>query len=357
MRPASFCVFAQDPQPIMVIVQKKMARAMECTVNITGKLPFRVFVFGLLLAALPGRSWGKIPVLLSTDVGNEIDDQWAIAYMLVNPAFDVQGIVSAHAPSLPAPSAHATYEVLVDEVERRLGMVNHPPLLEGSSLPLADLKTPRMNRGVEFILETSRRFNAENRLTVLTIGAATDVASAILADPSLVQRIRVVAMGFRNLSDGGNEYNVQNDPRAWQVILNSDVPVVIGSGDVCQKDLALGFEQAKKLISSHGAVGAWLWDEYQAWYFRFVKPLRQDDFSKPWVIWDTIVLAYTQGMTTQKSIPRPRLADNLAFQQTGTAKTIVWITGVDSHKMWADFLEKLDAYETTHAVGQTSCAN
>ena len=144
---------------------------------------------------------------------------------------------------------------------------------------------------------------------LLTIGAATDVASAILEDPSIVDRIGIVAMGFRNLTEGGKEYNVENDPKAWQVILDSDVPVTIGSGDVCQKDLALSFDAAKKLINGHGPVGAWLWDEYQAWYFRFVKPLRVDDFSKPWVIWDIVVMAYEEGMTTQKTIPRPRLAD------------------------------------------------
>lgn len=294
----------------------------------------------------------KTAVILSTDVGNEIDDQWAITYMLVNPAFDVRGIVSAHAPSLPAPSAHATYEVLKDVVEHRLGMTTHPPLFEGSSLPLTDKKTPRPNSGVDFILQTSKQFSRANRLVVLTIGAATDVASAILEDPSVTERIAVVAMGFRDLQQAGQEYNVQNDPKAWQVILDSDVPVTIGSGEVCQRDLALSFDAAKKLISGHGPVGAWLWDEYQAWYFRFVKPLRVDDFSKPWVIWDTIVLAYEQGMTEQKTIPRPRLADDLSFEQIKTEKTITWVTRVDSGRMWPDFLAKLDEYERTHAIAR-----
>ena len=316
----------------------------------------KLTVRALLLAAFAAAGAASLPaktsVILSTDVGNEIDDQWAITYMLVNADFDVLAIVSAHAPSLPAPSAHATYEILKDVVEHRLGMSTHPPLFEGSSLPLQDRKTPRPNSGVDFILESSRRFSPNNRLVVLTIGAATDVASAILTDPSLTERISVVAMGFRNLTEGGKEYNVENDPRAWQVILDSDVPVAVGSGDVCQRDLALSFEGAKKLISGHGSVGAWLWDQYQAWYFRFVKPLRVDDFSKPWVIWDTVVLAYELGMTTQNTIPRPRLADNLSFEQVKTDKKITWITSIDSSRMWPDFLAKLDAYERTHAIEQ-----
>jgi hypothetical protein len=38
----------------------------------------------------------RIPVVLSTDVGNEIDDQWAITYLLLQPRFDVLGVMSAH---------------------------------------------------------------------------------------------------------------------------------------------------------------------------------------------------------------------------------------------------------------------
>jgi purine nucleosidase len=333
-------------------VQNKIANPRECTVNTTGKVSSRVSLLILLALAAVGLCWGKSgsSVILSTDVGNEIDDQWAITYMLLNSSFDVLGIISAHAPSLPAPSAHATYLVLKDVVERRLAMADHPPLFEGSSLPLADRKTPRPSSGVDFILESSKTYTKDHRLVILTIGAATDVASAILEDPTIVDRIRVVAMGFRNLTAGGKEYNVENDPKAWQVILDSDVPVTIGSGDVCQRDLALSFDGAKKLISGHGPVGAWLWEEYQAWYFRFVKPLRVDDFSKPWVIWDTIVLAYELGMTKQDTIPRLRLADNLSFEQLKTDKTITWITEVDSARMWADFITRLDQYQRSHAV-------
>ena len=298
---------------------------------------------------------GKKPVILSTDVGNEIDDQWAITYMLLSPVFEVKGIVSAHGPSLPAPSAHSTYKVLVDVVEHRLGMLTHPPLFEGSSLPLANNTSPRGNAAVDFIVETSKGYSANNRLTVLTIGAATDVASALLQDPLIANRISVVAMGFKSLTEGGKEFNIENDPRAWQVILNSDAPVTIGSADVCQRDLAMSFDHAKELVSRRGEIGAWLWDEYQSWYYRNVKPWRKEDFSKPWVIWDTVVMAYEQGLTTQKDLPRPKLESDLSFGSGSSGKTMTWITGVDSKRMWDDFAAKVDGYQRTHAVPLTPC--
>ncbi len=295
-------------------------------------------------------SAAQIPIILSTDVGNEIDDQWAVLYLLANPQFDVMGMVSAHAPTLPPPSAHYTYRVLVDEVENHMDLESHPPLFEGSSLPLADTRSPRGNAGVDFIVGASRAFSKDGRLDVLTIGAATDVASAILEDPGIVDRIRIVAMGFNRWPDGGDEFNVANDPRAWQVILNSDVPVVIGSGDVCRTYLALTPAQAKALVADHGPLGTWLWDEYQDWYYRNVKPLRADDLSKPWIIWDIITAAYVEGLASGESKPRPRLRDDMVFEHPVTGENITWITSVDSKRLWADFVVRLDDFTRTHAV-------
>lgn len=293
----------------------------------------------------------KIPVVLSTDVGNEIDDQWAITYLLLQPRFHVLGVMSAHAPSLTAPAGHTSYRILLDVVENRLGMTTHPPLIEGGSVPLENDKTPQPSPAVRFLIETSKRFSRDDRLTVFMIGAATDVASAILTDPTITDRIRVIQMGFTD-ERGGEEFNIANDVHAVQAILNSKVPLVIGPGNVCRASLSLTLEQARVMLANRGAIGAWLWEEYQAWYFRFVKPLRVNDFSKPWIIWDDIALAYALGMTQQHDLPRPKLRDNFSFEQVKTDQVVTWITDVDEQRMWADFLGLVDKYQRTQRTGR-----
>lgn len=311
----------------------------------------------LALAVIAGAATAsaKTPVILSTDVGNEIDDQWAVAYMLANAqTFDVLAIISSHAPSLPDPSAHYTYLVLKNEVENRMGMAVHPPLFEGSSIPLTDSRTPIGNAGVKFIIDASKNFSSDNRLTILTIGAATDVASAIIEDPAITSRIRVVAMAFTSWPDGGNEYNVANDVKAWQVIMDSNVPLVIGPGDVCRRDLSMSLDEARSLVGNRGPVGEWLYAEFAMWYFREVKPLRQDDFSKKWVIWDTITLAFIEGLTAQETHPRPVLTDAMQFAPGRNGRNITWITSVNSKAMWKDFAEKLDVYQRMHRIPEFS---
>ena len=97
-------------------------------------------------------------------------------------------------------------------------------------------------------------------------------------------------------------------------------------------------------MADRGPVGQWLFKEFQAWYYRFVKPRRIDDFSKPWVIWDNITLAYVLGMTTHETYARPKLKDDMNFEHIETDRTIDWITDVDERRMWDDFIGNLGAY-------------
>ncbi len=304
-----------------------------------------------LLLAVSTLAQQKIPVVLSTDVGNEVDDQWAIAYVLLSPKFDVKGILSAHAPSISPPAGQVSLGILREVVERRLGMHTHPPLLAGADEPLIDTRTPRQSPAVDFLIRASQGYNEANRLQVLNIGAITDVASAILKDPSITRRIRVLNMGFNDWQKGGNEFNIANDPKAMQVVLDSDVPLVTGAGDVCRRDLALKLDEAKRMMAGRGPIGDWLWTEFLAWYYRHVKPLRKDDFSKPWMIWDDIVVAHLLGMTESVEHPRPKLGDDMIFQHLPqNERKITWITRVDSKRMWADFLALVDDYQLRHSI-------
>jgi inosine-uridine nucleoside N-ribohydrolase len=301
--------------------------------------PFLAGFAMLFLAVAPAAA--KIPIILPTDVGNEIDDQWAIVYMLTNPEFEVLGIISGHAPSLTPLAAHTTYLCLLDVVETRLRIASHPPLFEGSSLPLQDLQTPRMNAGVDFIIEASKAFSEENRLNIATIGAVTDAASAILKDPAVSDRIRIVDMGFNGWPKGGDFFNIANDVKAMQVIMNSNVPLVVGPGDVCRADLSLNLDQAKNIVAGRGPVGDWLWQEYQAWYYRRVKPLRVNDFSQSWVIWrrfqgfENALECNHAGIIPPNALSRENTRSALARSLVSEAKNGVGeglIGDVDQHR-------------------------
>ena len=74
----------------------------------------------------------------------------------------------------------------------------------GSTRPLADAKTPSPPEASTDSLAESKGFIRDKRLTVVMIGPATDVASALLIDPTIADRIAVVAMAFDDWDRGGD---------------------------------------------------------------------------------------------------------------------------------------------------------
>ena len=187
-----------------------------------------VYLAALCVAAAGGMAAQPRPVLLTTDCGADMDDQWALAHLITAPEFDVRAVVTTHTGKNAdlAPPAAETSSKNARDVIAHIPGGKRPEVMPGSSVPL-NSRTPLPNKGVERILSESRAFSRDRRLTVLVIGAATDTASALLTDKTLADRIEIIAMGFKSWAEGGTEYNIQNDPLAWQVILDSGVPVTL----------------------------------------------------------------------------------------------------------------------------------
>ncbi len=284
-----------------------------------------------------------VAVVLTTDCGVEMDDQWALAHLLLSREPSLRAVVTAHASSIgfsSAASARKATEVIARVLPA--GGPPPPPVVPGSDSPLRGPTTPRESPGVDTLLELSRGFSSSRRLLILATGAGTDVASAILRDPSIVNRVSVVAMGFDDWPGGGDGFNVKNDPLAWRIILDSDVPVVIASGSVAKRGLRLTRAQAGALMRSHGPVGEYLYSVFDDWLTR--QPALVARFVGPetWVVWDEAVVAYALGMARGHEVPRPRLQSDLSFAHAETARQITWLTEIDTERVWLDLTKKID---------------
>lgn len=282
-------------------------------------------------------------VVLTTDCGADVDDQWVVTHLAVAPEVVLRGIVTTHAPNLPAPAAEASARAVREVFDHLpLACAPHPPVFAGSSVPLDADGQARNNPGVQFLREAARGFSAKQRLAVLVIGAATDMASALLLDPTLAGRVEIIAMGFDGWPDGGDPWNVKNDPRAWQILLRSPVPVTVGDAKVTARDLAMTRAQAHTLLDSRGVAGEYLADLLDAWLARDPKFV-QSVTGRPdaWPIWDAVAVAHLLGLTTTETHPRPVLRDNLRFAP-GAGGAISWVTTIDAPRVWAHFAANLD---------------
>ena len=279
-----------------------------------------------------------IDTLLSADVGAEVDDQWAIAHLALSPRVNLLGIVTTHTPYLRAQrSAEIAQEVL-----NHLPIQEKPPVVPGSSTPLESVDKPQHNEGIEFILETARRYSPEKPLTLLTIGAATDAASALLLDPSIAQRVRMVSMAFHSVQNGGREFNVQNDPKAWQVILETSVPLTIGCAEMCIRYLTLSRERAKERFGGISPAADYLVGLLEWWFAEHSDTCRAVTGKEDaWPIWDETVTAHLLGLTEVELLPRPPLLDNLDLEFRSGGDTVRWIKAVRADALWSDLMALL----------------
>jgi inosine-uridine nucleoside N-ribohydrolase len=200
-----------------------------------------------------------------------------------------------------------------------------------------------MNAGVQFLLDQARGHTPDDRLVVIMIGAATDVASALLTDPTLAERIRIVAMGFDAWPEGNDPWNVKNDVKAWQVVMASKAPLVVGDAAITKLHLSMTRDKARALLNGHGQGGEQLVAYLVSWLDHNGALAESISGSKnSWPIWDEVVTAYLLGLTRSETHPRPALRDDMTFDHSHTQGTIAWITWIDTDRLWADLVAKLD---------------
>ena len=137
-------------------------------------------------------------VVLDTDTYNEIDDQFALAHLLLSPERIALEAVYA-APFFnsrsagPADGMERSYE----EIHRVVDLVQpatRPQILRGSRGFLPDARTPVESDAARNLVKLAMTTEGE-KLYVIGIAAATNLASALLMEPRIAERIVIVWLG------------------------------------------------------------------------------------------------------------------------------------------------------------------
>ena len=153
----------------------------------------------LLLERLK-RPEGKIDVALDTDTYNEIDDQFALAYLLSSPEkMNVKAIYAAPFHNEKSDGPADGMEKSFQEIHRILGLMGREELKErvfrGSRSYLADETQPVLSPAAEHLAGLAMQYTPQKPLYVAALGAITNVASAMLLQPEIRDRIVLVWLG------------------------------------------------------------------------------------------------------------------------------------------------------------------
>ena len=140
----------------------------------------------------------SVEAVLTTDVGAEIDDQWAMTHLLLSPEIRLRAIITTHASSIGFSSTESAKEansVLAQVLQESKS--EYPTIMPGSNLPLVDASTPRKTAGSDLLIQISQGFSKSQRLVVFITGAADDLClnALLLADIALVPCLRSCTVG------------------------------------------------------------------------------------------------------------------------------------------------------------------
>lgn len=230
---------------------------------------------------------GKTRIVLDTDTYNEIDDQFAVVYALLSPEqIEVEALYAAPFFNSKAESPADGMAKSYDEILRLLNRLDKPAenfVFRGSEGFLEDYDHPYASEAVNDLIE--RAMKSDDPLYVVAIGALTNIASAILIEPRIIERINVVWLGGHALHWPHTvEFNLAGDVLAARLVLDCGVPLTLIPCMGVTTHLRTTVSEIDQYVMGQGAIGDYLAETFKAYH--------DDHFGWSKEIWDVVAIAY-----------------------------------------------------------------
>lgn len=290
---------------------------------------------------------GKIDIVLDTDAYNEVDDQFAIAYMLKNPQrFNVKGITAAPFLNKKSTSAADGMEKSYLEILKLLKLMGKENLnsivFKGAKDYLRDEDTPTESNAADFIAELANNYSPENPLYIVSIGAITNVASAMLKNPKMRENCVVVFLGGRakGVTAPAGEFNMKQDIAAARVVFSSEVPLINITGKGVTDRLLTTKYELEHWLKGKNSLCDYL-------YENVVNEAESYAKGRPWsrVIWDVVAIAWflSDGRFFMEEIIIPCYMPEYdgTYSFDASRHKIKYIEWVNRDEIFADLFNKL----------------
>jgi len=342
---------------------------------------------------------GDLRVVIDTDAKNEIDDQYAFAWALLSQdRLEIEGMYAAPfsreyhrepllvaydevtrgEPGEPMDIDNVSWGGSHHDWARRLMEQGRDPsdihfvtpgegtelsyheilrvydLLEedstgkvfrGSDGFLSSLDEPFHNEAVDHLIERALA-DDDRPLYVVALAALTNIASAILIEPTIIDRIVVVwTSAYPSFSPLSNRpsMNLVQDLIASQLLFESGVPHVYLPGYYIGAQLSLSLPDAETWVKGRGKIGDYLHELY------ITNPVYEqfgirDHFGRTWIGWDLVCIAWllNPDWVPSQLGRSPILNDDLFWEHDANRHLMREAHDVKRDAIFRDFLTKLD---------------
>jgi inosine-uridine nucleoside N-ribohydrolase len=209
-----------------------------------------------------------IPTILDTDIGHDVDDVWALVFLLRCPELDVKLITTT--------TGDTRYRAqLVAKILDIMGCTHIPigigiPLDDNphthdqwlADYELADYEGTVIEDGVGAICDTIAA--AEQTVSLVCIGPLPNIAAALARQPSITSQAKFIGMhgsirkGYLGAPKPMREFNVKLHAMACKAVFEADWEKVITPLDTCGDIILQGerFDAIAKAADRDGPTSA-----------------------------------------------------------------------------------------------------
>jgi len=284
---------------------------------------------------------GKVRMVLDTDTYNEIDDQFAVVYALLSKEkLDVEALYAApffNSRSYgPSDGMEKSYEEILRLLDR-LGLEHDGFVFKGSREYLEDTEKPVESPAALDLIKRAKTASPENPLYVVAVGAITNVASAILMEPSIINNIVVVWLGGNSIHwKNTREFNFSQDLNASRLIFDCGVPFMQLPCTPVVTHMATTYPEMKFYLEGRGAIGDYLLEIFKAY--------EKDDYAWSKVLWDMTAVAWliNGDWTPSDLIHSPIVTDQHTFSFDDSRHLIRAAYHIRRDAIFGDFFHKIE---------------
>ena len=185
----------------------------------------------------------KIPVILDTDIGSDIDDAWALALILKSPELDLNMVLTDTANTTYRGAIAGKYLEAADRTDIPIGIGVYENEGTGPQEPwmgdyqLSDYHGLVHEDGIGALINLI--VTSPEPVTLICIGPAPNIRAALEREPRIVENTRIVGMygslwiGYDGSNNISNENNVRLDPEACRQLFTTFPDVTITPLDTC----------------------------------------------------------------------------------------------------------------------------
>ncbi len=283
---------------------------------------------------------GKRRIVIDTDTFNEIDDQFAIVHALLSPeSVTVEAIYAApfvnETTDDPGDGMELSYQEILALLER-LAIPHEGLVHRGVTRYIGPQKKPVDAPAVDDLIDRAQRSSPDDPLHVVAIGAISNVASALLVAPDIIDRIVVVWLGGHAIDwQHQAEFNLEQDVGGVQVLFDSGVPLVLVPCEGVTSILHSTVPEMERYVEPCGEIGRFLTMRFKGYCDDHVGWAKE--------IWDMGATAWVLDPAWAPSVlmPTPVMTNDLRYAADRSRHLMRYVYAVNRNAILQDFIRKL----------------